>query len=75
VSPLRRPVRGGGERLGGSIGYPPEKLSGEVAYIAYHFHWPHEEIMGMEHHERRRWVDEIAAINRRVNETGESRYG
>ncbi|MBT0665996.1 hypothetical protein KI809_16920 [Geobacter pelophilus] len=43
-------------------------MSGEVAYIAYHFHWPHEEIMGMEHHERRRWVDEIARINERVNQ-------
>jgi hypothetical protein len=43
-------------------------LSEEVAYIAYHFHWPHEEIMGMEHRERRRWVDEIARINKRLDE-------
>ncbi|WP_370543357.1 DUF6760 family protein [Geobacter sp. OR-1] len=51
------------------MGYPPERLAGEVAYIAYHFHWPHDEIMGMEHHERQRWVDEIAAINRRINDS------
>lgn len=67
---LRGAVRGRGERPGGSIGYPPEKLSGEVAYIAYHFHWPHDEIMGMEHRERLQWVDEIARMNSRINEMG-----
>jgi hypothetical protein len=39
-----------------------------VAYVAYHFHWPQAEIMALEHAERRRWVQEIAAINRRMNE-------
>lgn len=51
------------------IGYPPDRLFEEVAYIAYHFHWPHEEILGLEHAERRRWVDEIATINERLNES------
>jgi len=40
-----------------------------VAYLAYHFHWSHDEIMALEHVDRRRWVQEIAAINRRMNET------
>jgi hypothetical protein len=40
----------------------------EVAYIAYHFHWPYEQIMTLEHLDRRQWVDEIAKINRRLNE-------
>jgi hypothetical protein len=35
--------------------------------VAYHFHWPHEEIMTLEHADRRRWVREISAINTRVN--------
>jgi hypothetical protein len=39
----------------------------EVAYIAYHFHWPLQEIFELEHAERRRWVDEIAQINRRLS--------
>ena len=51
------------------IGYPSDRLFEEVAYIAYHFHWPHGQIMGLEHHERQRWVEEIAKINRRLNET------
>jgi len=50
------------------MGRPPEELFEEAAYIAYHFHWPHEEIMGLEHAERRRWVDEIADINERLGE-------
>jgi len=40
----------------------------EVAYIAYHFHWSYEQIMSLEHQERRRWVDEIAKINTRLND-------
>lgn len=61
-------VQGGVQRFGGVIGYPSDRLLQEVAYIAYHFHWPHEQIMGLEHRERQLWVEEIAKINRRLNE-------
>jgi len=44
------------------------ELYEEVAYIAYHFHWSHDEIMQMEHWERRRWCEEISKINRQLNE-------
>ena len=50
------------------IGYPSDVLFEEVAFIAYYFHWPYEQIMRMEHRERRRWVDEVARINTRLNE-------
>ena len=50
--------------------YPVERLYDEVAYIAFHFHWPHTEILMLEHHERTRWVAQIAAINRRLNDAG-----
>jgi hypothetical protein len=39
----------------------------EVAFIAYHFHWPFEEIMNMEHRERQRWVEEISRINQQLS--------
>jgi hypothetical protein len=56
-------------------GHPSDALFEEVAYIAYHFHWPYEEIMRLEHPERRRWVGEIARINERLNETaGETEW-
>jgi hypothetical protein len=39
----------------------------EVAFIAYHFHWPLPEIIELEHAERRKWVERISSINQRVN--------
>lgn len=54
-------------------GYPLERLAEEVAYIAYHFHWPYEQIMRLEHTERKMWVGEIARINRSLNEAAEEK--
>ena len=62
---MRTSVRGGA--LGGIIGYPLDRLYEEVAFIAYHFHWSHEEIMNMEHKERQKWVEEISKINRQLS--------
>lgn len=53
------------------IGYPLERLYEEVAYIAYYFHWPYEEIMNLEHRERRRWCEEISRVHRRMREGGQ----
>jgi hypothetical protein len=50
------------------IGYPLDELYGEVAFVAYHFHWPHDQVMELDHAQRRRWVAEISTINRRMNE-------
>ena len=50
--------------------YVTGRLHEEIAYVAYHFHWSREEILGLTHHERQRWVREIARINTRVNEGG-----
>jgi len=44
------------------------RLYEEMAFIAYHFHWPREELMLLEHGERRRWCREISAIHRRMDE-------
>jgi hypothetical protein len=38
--------------------------------MAYHFHWPQQQIMALEHAERHLWVREIARINIRLNEAG-----
>jgi hypothetical protein len=50
------------------VGYPLDQLNEEVAYIAYHFHWPMDSIMNLEHRDRRRWVEQISALNQRANE-------
>jgi len=65
---VRERVRGGVEPRGGVRGYPLKALYQEVAFVAYHFHWAQEQIMNLEHSERRRWVEEISSINQRVNE-------
>lgn len=38
----------------------------EIAYVAYHFHWSLDDLLDLEHPERRRWADEIARINTRM---------
>jgi len=48
-------------------GYPSDRIYEEVAFIAYHFHWPHDEIMAMDHRERRKWVEEISRINQKIS--------
>lgn len=48
-------------------GYPLPRLYEEIAFIAYHFHWSSEELMTLEHAERRRWCQQISAINRRLD--------
>jgi hypothetical protein len=50
------------------VGYPLDPLYEEVAFVAYHFHWPHDQVLSLEHLERRRWVQEISNINGRLNE-------
>ena len=50
--------------------YPVDRLYEEMAFIAFHFHWSRDELMALEHGERRRWCDEISSINRRFNEQG-----
>jgi hypothetical protein len=58
----------GGSGPGGISGYPLENIYEEIAFIAYHFKWSHEEIMNMDHRERRRWCEEISKINKKLNE-------
>ena len=48
--------------------YPSEALYEEVAYIAYHFHWPLDDVLNMEHAERHKWIEEISKINKRLTE-------
>jgi hypothetical protein len=68
---MRSRFPAGARSGGGVVGYPLELLYEEVAFIAYHFHWSHEEVMNLEHVERRRWVAEISTINGRLNEEPE----
>jgi hypothetical protein len=65
---LRHHLRSRGPVLGGIVGYPLNQLHQEVAFLAYYFHWPLAEIMELQHRDRRNWVEEISAINKRLRE-------
>mgnify|MGYP001294647619 FL=1 len=74
---MRSRVRGGSRffiRNGGPlVAYPLDRIYEEVGFIAYYFHWPHDDIMNMDHRERRRWCDEISKMNRKLNEDSDRR--
>ena len=48
--------------------YASERLFSEIAYVAYHFHWPLDSILDLEHPLRQRFVEEIAQLNTRRSE-------
>ena len=48
--------------------YAVDQLHEEIAYVAYHFHWPLADILDLEHADRRRYVGEIAHLNTRVSQ-------
>jgi hypothetical protein len=48
------------------VTYAADDLWREAAYVAYHFHWPLDDILDLEHPVRRRFVTEIGALNERA---------
>ncbi|MCL2698122.1 MAG: hypothetical protein FWE74_08590 [Oscillospiraceae bacterium] len=46
---------------------PPAQLLKEAAFIAYYFHWNHDDIMSLPHEQRRAWCTEISSINRELS--------
>jgi Family of unknown function (DUF6760) len=50
------------------VTYDQDRLFEEIAYMAYHFHWPMGEILDLEHPLRQRFVEEIGRINRQLSE-------
>lgn len=43
--------------------HPSERLWAEVVLIAYHLHWPLDDVLDLEHPTRRRVLAEIAALD------------
>ncbi len=44
-----------------------------MAFISYYFHWSEQEVMHMEHKERRRWCSQISSINASLNPADKNR--
>ena len=54
--------------------YPNEELWDELAYLAYHLHWPWQELLDLEHSDRQRLVSGVADLNERAWEEARSGY-
>ena len=48
---------------GGVLGYPLAWVYQEVAYLGCRVHWTHEELMNLDHMERRRWLEEVRRLD------------
>ncbi|MDR0853275.1 MAG: hypothetical protein LBN34_02795 [Clostridiales Family XIII bacterium] len=35
----------------------------EMSFISYYFHWGQDEVLALDHAQRRRWCEEISSIN------------
>jgi len=54
------------------VTYGTDQLFEEVSYVAYHFHWPFDQILDLEHPVRREFVRRIGSINTAINASAES---
>ncbi|MFJ8312938.1 MULTISPECIES: DUF6760 family protein [unclassified Streptomyces] len=55
--------------------YAAENLRSEIAYIAYHFHWSHNELLDMDHIQRRAYIRQVTQINQRLDDQLDRPYG
>ncbi|MFE0171703.1 DUF6760 family protein [Streptomyces sp. NPDC059002] len=42
--------------------YAADRIEEEVAYLAYHFHWGLDDILDLEHADRRAYVSRTASL-------------
>ncbi len=43
-----------------------------MAFLGYYMHWSHQELMNLDHKERRRWCKEVSNINKKISGTPEN---
>jgi hypothetical protein len=48
------------------VTYATARLHEEIAYLAFHLHWRLDDVLDFEHHDRRRFVAETAALVEQV---------
>lgn len=45
-----------------------------MSFLAYYLHWPVDDLMNMDHRERRRWCEEVSSINQKLNGTENKKF-
>jgi len=43
--------------------YPADAIWQEIAFLAYHLHWPLDDLLDLEHADRVRMVRAVSALN------------
>lgn len=39
----------------------------EMTFLSYYLHWSRDEVMALDHLERRRWCREVSAVNQKLS--------
>lgn len=47
--------------------YPKEQLYQEMTFLSYYLHWSRNDVMGLNHLERRQWCQEVSAVNKKLS--------
>ena len=47
--------------------YPQEQLYQEMTFLSYYLHWSRNDVMALNHLERRRWCSEVSAVNQKLS--------
>lgn len=47
--------------------YPQEQLYQEMTFLSYYLHWSRNDVMALDHLERRRWCKEVSAVNQKLS--------
>lgn len=53
--------------------YPQERLYQEMTFLSYYLHWSRDQVMQLDHLERRRWCKEVSEVNQKLSGTEEKR--
>ncbi len=53
--------------------YPEDELYKEMSFISYYFHWSEDDVLKLEHRQRRKWCSEISTINASLNPSKEKK--
>ena len=53
--------------------YPQDRLYEEMSFLSYYFHWSNDEVMNMDHLERRRWCRQVSQINKKLSKEDKNR--
>ena len=54
--------------------YPQERLYQEMTFLSYYLHWSRDEVMNLNHLERRRWWREVSAVNKKLSNNEDNTF-